>query len=537
MKFIVCLLICLALILPSTPPSTHAQSERTIAYDETVTDTLAPDQAVHQWEFDGAAGDVIIITLHSTDFAPTIQLRDPDGFELREDSAWQDSNARIITILPNHGRYAIYAGTRTDARGDYSLTLNKYDLSDAGRIAYGEQHFSLMSAVGDPEWQFEGRRGDVVSVSVNSLAFDPRITLIAPGVSTIAADDDSGSGLNAFMVTMLPVDGFYTIEVDSFGGDTGLYSITLDSVTADEIVTYGDTIDGELTLGGQVYLFEGQEGDVIRTSVTSSEFDPRIAVRDSAGSPLAVDDDSGDGANTQLVMPIYSNGLYIITIYPFSDDQFGAFTLSLDNAEMTAPQHLQIGDTVHSGLIETGQQSWTFEAEANTPIDITLNSYGFSTTLTLALPDGNQVAMDTDSGESDSAHILTVLPADGDYTITVNSLVGGLGAYTLSIQAPTIESSLNSGDVYEGDLASGSGMFTFRGNSGESYTILLESDSFDPQIDLIGPDGILLASDDDSGGNLSALLDLTLPDDGIYTLIVHSFDNSSFGAYTLSINP
>ena len=56
-----------------------------------------------------------------------------------------------------------------------------------------------------------------------------------------------------------------------------------------------------------------------------------------------------------------------------------------------------------------------------------------------------------------------------------------------------------------------------------------ESDSIDPLMVLLDPDGNALAGDDDGGGNLTALIfDYELPEDGRYTLLV----GHSFGGFT-----
>lgn len=69
-------------------------------------------------------------------------------------------------------------------------------------------------------------------------------------------------------------------------------------------------------------------------------------------------------------------------------------------------------------------------------------------------------------------------------------------------------------------------------------TITLESDavSMDPYLELRSPTMRLLAEDDDSAGNLNARISrVTLPDDGIYTIVVRTFAGSGGGEYTLTL--
>jgi hypothetical protein len=56
---------------------------------------------------------------------------------------------------------------------------------------------------------------------------------------------------------------------------------------------------------------------------------------------------------------------------------------------------------------------------------------------------------------------------------------------------------------------------------------------------LYGPDDRLLAYNDDSevsGEGYNSRIDFTLPADGEYTILVHSFGGASGGAFTLTLD-
>lgn len=535
MKIVAFILICHLLIIPLTP--VQAQPPREITYDETVTATLLDQEGHHEWEFEGIAGDIVVITVHSEDFASVLELRDIDRDPYLENRSPRGENARLITLLPNHGRYAIYVGADDAAIGDYTLSLDKYDLSDNGEIHYGETHFSLKSTIADPTWQFDGRRGDVVSIAVNSHAFDTRISLIAPDGGTINADDDSGSNLNAFMVTMLPADGRYSIVVHSFGGESGLYFITLDSVTEDEILTYGDTIEGDIWLGGQVYIFEAQQDDVVLMSVESTAFDPTMSVQDTNGLPLVIDDDSGAGHNPQIIVPILSNGLYLIVVQPFALDQSGSFSVTLDQVSLSDPTHLAMGDVVHAGNTDLAEATWTFDGTVGTAIDIRITSYSYDTTLGLISPDDNIIATDRNRGTANTAQISTILPTDGQYSILIRtlSLTGTLGPYTISLQPAIVDTAVLQGGDVMGSLGGETNMYAVDGRQGQNISVSVESETFDPIVDIYGPDGNLFTSDDDSGEGLNALIDTPLFADGVYIVVVRAIDERNVGDYWLRV--
>lgn len=78
--------------------------------------------------------------------------------------------------------------------------------------------------------------------------------------------------------------------------------------------------------------------------------------------------------------------------------------------------------------------------------------------------------------------------------------------------------------------------WTFSGSAGQAVRIRCQpapASRADPRIALLGPNGAELASDDDGGGNLAALIDgYSLPADGTYLIHV---DVWSTGAYLLSL--
>jgi hypothetical protein len=66
--------------------------------------------------------------------------------------------------------------------------------------------------------------------------------------------------------------------------------------------------------------------------------------------------------------------------------------------------------------------------------------------------------------------------------------------------------------------------YNFSGRAGDSVTIDLTSADVDPLVRLIGPEGNVLAEDDDSGGGVQARIsNFVLPVDGVYTVEIDAF--------------
>jgi len=74
--------------------------------------------------------------------------------------------------------------------------------------------------------------------------------------------------------------------------------------------------------------------------------------------------------------------------------------------------------------------------------------------------------------------------------------------------------------------------FAFEGAQGAPVTIDLISDDFDSYLYLLGPDGVELETDDDSGGACHARIATFLPSGGRFTVIAASL-SGAVGAFTL----
>jgi serine protease Do len=99
-----------------------------------------------------------------------------------------------------------------------------------------------------------------------------------------------------------------------------------------------------------------------------------------------------------------------------------------------------------------------------------------------------------------------------------------------------VEGSLEPGDSVLSSDGSLYDEHTLDGVAGQTVTITLESPDFDTYLFLIGPDGNVVAENDDiSAENLNSELTVTLEADGVYTIVANGFDAQSQGAYTLTV--
>lgn len=77
--------------------------------------------------------------------------------------------------------------------------------------------------------------------------------------------------------------------------------------------------------------------------------------------------------------------------------------------------------------------------------------------------------------------------------------------------------------------------YRFEAQKDMLYVILYQSDEYDTYLYLDGPDGVEIASNDDSAGNLNSLIVFTAPENGTYTARLDSFEPGASGEYTVSL--
>jgi hypothetical protein len=182
---------------------------------------------------------------------------------------------------------------------------------------------------------------------------------------------------------------------------------------------------------------------------------------------------------------------------------------------------------------------WVFNATAGERINIVLNSQ-FDTYLELLAPDGEFITSSDDSGNNLDAALLDLqLKQSGPHKIRIHGFDGATGEYALALTGghPTLGGGLLTDGASRTVMISERGFkWRYHGRQGTYLTVSINTqDLVDSYLSLYGPDGKLLTSDDDSGGNLDPeLFEFQLPVDGTYTIQVQTIAET--GLVTLNIN-
>jgi hypothetical protein len=207
--------------------------------------------------------------------------------------------------------------------------------------------------------------------------------------------------------------------------------------------------------------------------------------------------------------------------------------------------------THHSGAYA---KLYTFSANANDSITVSLNSSAFDSYLYLLGPSGSVVASDDDSGGGTNSLIRYTVVSGGTYTIEATSYYSiSAGTFTLALAiagagTPTgcTPSPISNNQTLSGTMSSScasthhSGayakLYTFSANANDSITVSLNSSAFDSYLYLLGPSGSVVASDDDSGGGTNSLIRYTAATGGTYTIEATSYSSGSTGSFALGLS-
>jgi CHAT domain-containing protein/Flp pilus assembly protein TadD len=78
-----------------------------------------------------------------------------------------------------------------------------------------------------------------------------------------------------------------------------------------------------------IHTFEGLAGQLVIIDLISREFDTALALVDPAGELIAVDNYSGEGTNSRIVLSLPATGTYQVSPFPFNPGERGRYQLIL----------------------------------------------------------------------------------------------------------------------------------------------------------------------------------------------------------------
>lgn len=337
--------------------------------------------------------------------------------------------ASLAIRAPRAGRYVLaVSGRDASAYGPFTLTATAMQV-------YGGDALEVGSTITD--WA-QGPRtiplriaeDGVYRIRMASDDFDTVLSLEGNGIS-LRSDDAEGSNS---MLTMPLAAGSYTLLASGFQ-DTmgGQYEL---SVAAHALPAGVEpAADGELVPGRDISaLYQGQpvryslrvDGRrLLRLDLRSSEIDPALRLE---GNGVSLeDDDSGEMLDARITT-VLQPGDYTVHASAF-DSGAGVYTLSAALSEVPADAGggpLQVGQARTARLMSGATDRYSFSIPRAGSHLVEMSSEDGVDSLLRLFRDGEEVAMDDDSGGGLDARIEQALQP-GDYTLEASSAVGGEG--------------------------------------------------------------------------------------------------------------
>lgn len=216
-----------------------------------------------------------------------------------------------------------------------------------------------------------------------------------------------------------------------------------------------------------------------------------------------------------------------------------------------AAQVVPSGSTLRSGSVVRGtitddneEVRYTVQLDQGSTVVVDMiadDSGDLDTYLRLLSPSGSTLETDDDGGNDTNSRLEYRADSTGIYTIVATNY-SGEGPYTLSV---SISGGSSSTDLEVGDSVRG---YISNSSPEVSYTVYLytgqyvvidliadSNSSMDTYLELWGPSGGLVDSDDDSGTDLNSQIGYEATTSGIYTIIATRYDSDE-GGFTLAID-
>ncbi len=426
-------------------------------------------------------------------------------------------------------------------------------------IVYGDTvtgNLTAATAAQGDRYTFEGGASDTVIITLESTDFDTIVDLLDAAGTQLVTNDDAQGRTNSLIAFTLPAAGTYTIVARNFGSGTGAYTLSLQLAVMTPI-TAGQTIDGTLSApAGDRYTFSASQGDTVTITLQSDNFDTYLELFDTLGTRLEYNDDAGSVQTSQITYTVVQGGDYIIVARAYNTGT-GSYTLTLEQGGgSTQPPSdsglsgqpgtpggttLEYGQTISGSMSGANSPRYTFVGTQGDMVIITLESLDFDTYLSLLDPGSMELASNDDGGDGSNSQIALKLPESGTYTIVVGSYNNSAfsGSFDLSLalaEAPT-STVLSYGDSATAMLMDPIGdHWSFSGTAGDMIDISVFAETFDSVVDLMGPDGQLVATNDTASNFTGSEIVTTLPTTGTYDVVVRDYAAYQTGMYTISLN-
>lgn len=277
-------------IAPTELPPTEVTPVNTgegqpIEFGQTVTGSLDSSQTFSLYTFQGEAGDVVVITMSASGFAPYVYLTEPNlDYTLASSSS--DSSATTTVLGPftlsDSATYTVNATSYYgDGAGSYTLRVDRVSVT---AVNIGDT--ASLTVGGDTPRQFvsfQGNPGDALDIAVDSAgSVDTQLTVLSPSGYQIASDDDSGRGFDPEILRLILTESgtYYVVISAPEGSDAGDIQLSVTESAIPSLDSGPKVVRLNDKRTQDVVTFTGTAGERVHLDFTldSGTMEPTITV-------------------------------------------------------------------------------------------------------------------------------------------------------------------------------------------------------------------------------------------------------------------
>lgn len=496
-------------------------------------------------------GTLVAVLAVSVDFTPVLTIGGP---AIAGDSFGQ---AYGTTFSGNSQTIEVSVAAPDGLGGDYMLRV--YEIPLQGTVGPGESVPGFLES--NDSRRADGRYVDWYRLSLSAgqaasvlatAGFDTYLYVRGPDGGVLEYDDTEGS--DAGTVITASDDSTYLLGVSSFSSGTeGAYTLEIEAASAPERIAVGEVVVGRLDVTESVDRYIVSGDGVLHIRLESEEFDTYLSVEGEDGG-ISENDDASDGSTDSELVYALSDGA-VITVRSFDGSSAGSYRLSVEDVsdafEVEAVDDgrlMRDGESIRS-VLETSDvladgrvgKRLTFDARRNQHVRITVESGSFDTFLEVASPSG-RIFEDDDSLGNRNSLIEFIAPEAGRFDLIVTSFGGNaVGMYTVSAELGGVMNVLTQaeGRLDATDRTDASGRYVDELSvtlaADRPVTVSVDSADFDTFVAVYGPDGALVAENDDGGTNSNSEVTFSPRDSGRFSVEVTSFAEGGVGDYRLVV--
>ena len=222
----------------------------------------------------------------------------------------------------------------------------------SGSLSLGVSQQGEIETPGDRDWfAIDLQAGKSYGFELTGVTLvDPFLVLRNSSGTTLLNDDDGGDGLNSRILFTSENTGTYYLDAGAYADRTdGIYEIKAVEIlpppddygstpAQSGLLSLGVSQQGEIETAGDRdwFAIELQAGESYSFELTGVTLgDPFLVLRNSRGTTLLSDDDSGDGLNSRILFTSENTGTYYLDAGAYADRTDGSYEIKA--AEILPP--------------------------------------------------------------------------------------------------------------------------------------------------------------------------------------------------------